>query len=64
MNVIGNILKVIAALIIGYLVGLLLGGILGILIGLIPSFFIREIVASNQSILMSFLLAAILGGLP
>ena len=60
---IGNILKVIAALIIGYLVGLLLGGMLGILIGLIPSLFIYEIVDANQSTVMSILLSAVLGGL-
>jgi hypothetical protein len=60
---IGKILKIIFALIIGYLVGLLSGAILGILLGLAPSLFFREIVYSNQTILMCILLSLILGGL-
>jgi hypothetical protein len=60
---IGNILKVIAALIVGYLVGILCGGVVGLLLGLAPSLFFREIVASNQTALMSVLLALISGGL-
>ncbi len=60
---IGSTFKVIAALIIGYIVGFLCGFALGVLLGLAPSLFFREIVSSNQTILMSLLLAVILGGL-
>ena len=58
-----NIFKVIAALLIGYFIGLLFGGALGILLGLVPSIFFREIVYSNQTVLMSVLLSLVLGGL-
>jgi len=58
-----NILKIIATLCIGYLLGLTFGSILGIFLGGTPSLFFREIVNSNQTVLMSITLALILGGL-
>ena len=60
---IGNILKVIAAIIIGFLVGLMSGAILGIPFGLGISLFFREIVFSHQTVLMSIILSSILGAL-
>ena len=39
------------------------GAVLGVLVGLIPSLFFREIVYSNQTILMCIILSLILGGL-
>ena len=60
---IGNIFRIIIALIVGYLVGLLSGYILGILLGLIPGLFFREIANANQTILMSIILSITLGGL-
>ncbi|MBI5935875.1 MAG: hypothetical protein HY867_19390 [Chloroflexi bacterium] len=60
---IGNILKVIATLVIGYLVGLLLGGFIGILIGIIPSFLIDKVIGLEFSFLVSASLAVIYGGL-
>ena len=62
-KLIRNILKIIATLCIGYLLGLTFGSILGIFLGGIPSLFFREIVNSNQTVLMSITLTPILGGL-
>jgi len=61
--VLGNILKVIAALIIGCFAGLLCGGVLGILLGLIPSLLFPVIFYSGQAILMSIFLSVTLGAL-
>ncbi|HSB02572.1 MAG TPA: hypothetical protein VLE49_18115, partial [Anaerolineales bacterium] len=60
---IGNILKVIAALIKGCLVGVLWGSTVGILLGLPLGFFFREVVSSNQDVPLRILLSIILGGL-
>lgn len=60
---IGNVLKIVATLIVGYLVGLLCGGALGILVGLLPSVFFQQIVHSDLSIVVSILLTVVLGGL-
>jgi phosphate/sulfate permease len=60
---IGNIVKFIAAVILGFLVGLLSGMILGLGVGLALSLFFLEIVQAQQTILMSILLSAVLGGL-
>ena len=58
-----NILKIIATLCIGYLLGLTFGIILGIFLGGIPALFFRQIINSNQTVLMSITLTLILGGL-
>ena len=58
---VGNILKVLAALVIGYLIGLLLGGVIGVFIGLIPSFWIGDVISQNLSFLVSASFAAIYG---
>ena len=55
------ILKIIATLCISYLLGLTFGSILGIFLGAIPGLFFREIVNSNQTVLMSITLTLILG---
>jgi len=60
---IGRILKVIATLFICYLIGLTFGAIFGIFLGGIPALFFREIVKSNQSVLISIIMSLILGGL-
>ena len=56
-----NILMVFATLSIGYLLGLTFGVILGIFLGGIPSLLFREIVNSNQTVLMSISLTLVLG---
>ena len=56
-----NILKITATLCLGYLLGLTFGIILGIFLGGIPSLLFREIVNSNQIVLMSISLTLILG---
>ena len=58
-----NILMIFTTLGIGYLLGLTFGIILGIFLGGIPSLLFREIVNSNQTVLMSVTLTLILGGL-
>ena len=60
---IGNILKIIATLSISYLLGLTFGIIFGIFLGAIPALFFREIINSNQPVLLSITLSLILGGL-
>lgn len=60
-KMIRNILKIIATLCIGYLLGLTFGIILGIFLGGIPSLLFREIVNSNQTVLMSISLTLVLG---
>ena len=60
---IGNILKIIATLFICYLIGLTFGFTFGIFLGGIPALFFKEIVNSNQTVLLSITLSLILGGL-
>lgn len=60
---IGNILKITAILFIGYLIGLTFGSFFGIFLGAIPALFFREIINSNQPVLLSITLSLILGGL-
>ncbi len=60
---IGNLLKIIGALIAGCLFGYVFGAMLGAALGAIPSLFFREIVSFNQTILMSITLSIVLGGL-
>jgi hypothetical protein len=59
----GNIRKIIATLLIGCLLGLTFGIFLGIFLGGLPALFFREIIYSNQAVLMSITLGLILGGL-
>jgi phosphate/sulfate permease len=63
MVMIGNIVKFVAAVILGFLLGLLSGMILGLGFGLALGLFFLEIVNAQQTILMSILLSAVLGGL-
>jgi len=58
---IANILKIITTLTICYFIGLTFGVIFGIFLGGIPSLFFREIIFSNQTILMSIIISIILG---
>jgi len=60
-KMIRNILMLFATLGVGYLLGLTFGIILGIFLGGIPYLLFREIVNSNQTVLMSISLALILG---
>lgn len=61
----GNIIKVLAAIVVGYILGFVAGRILGGFLGTIASIFFDEILFSNQTILVSivitFLSAGILG---
>src|SRR5688500_16894823 len=59
----GNIIKILAAIVIGYILGFLVGAVLGGILGLITTLFFREIVFSNQTILMSTVMAILLGGI-
>jgi len=60
---IGNLFKIIIALILGFFVGLALGSALGLLVGLVVGFFYQEIVYSGQELLLSIVLALLLAGL-
>jgi len=60
-KMIRNILMIFATLGIGYLLGLTFGIILGIFLCGIPSLLFREIVNSNQTVLMSISLTLVLG---
>jgi hypothetical protein len=59
----GNIIKILAAILIGYILGFIVGATIGGILGLITSFFFWEIVFSNQTILMSIVMAVLLGGM-
>jgi hypothetical protein len=61
-DMIKNIIKVLAAIVVGYILGFVVGAILGGTLGFIASIFFREIVYSNQTILMSTVMAILLGG--
>jgi len=63
MVVLGNILKVVATIILGYIVGFLLGSILGALFGIFISFFIQDIVSPQQAVSFSILISLTMGGL-
>jgi hypothetical protein len=63
MVVLGNILKVVATIIVGYIVGFILGSILGTLFGMFISIFIQDIVSSQQAISFSILISLTMGGL-
>jgi hypothetical protein len=62
-DMIKNIIKVLAAVVVGYILGFVVGAILGGILGFIASIFFREIVYSNQTILMSTVMAILLGGI-
>jgi len=59
----GSIHKIIAILFISYLLGLTFGIIFGIFLGGFPTLFFKEIINSNQEVLVSITLSLILGGL-
>jgi len=58
-----SIPKIIAILIICYLLGLTFGIIFGIFLGAIPTLFFKEIINSNQAVLVSITISLLLGGL-
>jgi CDP-diglyceride synthetase len=60
---IGNILKITVTLFISFLIGFIFGFIFGVFLGGIPTLFFREIINSNQAVLLSITLSLILGGL-
>jgi len=63
MVVLGNILKIVAAIIIGYIVGFMLGAILGALFGVFISFLIPEVISPHQATLVSLFISITLGSL-
>ncbi len=63
MAVLGNILKVVATIIVGYIVGFMLGSILGALIGIFASFFIPDVILPHQATLISLFISITLGSL-
>jgi hypothetical protein len=63
MVILGNILKVVAAIIIGYIVGFILGSILGALFGVFISFLIPEVISPHQATLVSLFISLTLGSL-
>ncbi len=62
---VGNILKIIATLVLGYALGWVIGSITGAFVGAIPALLLREIANSGlvvlPSIFLSLLIGAILG---
>ena len=62
-EVIENLPKFIAILIISYLLGITFGSIFGIFLGGIPALFFREIISSNLATPVSVAISLILGGL-
>jgi hypothetical protein len=63
MVVLGNMLKVVATIIVGYIIGLLSGVILGAVFGVFFSFFVPDFISSYQATLVSFFIALTLGSL-
>ena len=63
MVILGNILKVVAAIIIGYIVGFILGSILGALFGIFVSLFAQDVTSPQQAVSFSILISLTMGGL-
>jgi hypothetical protein len=59
----GNIIKLLSAIVIGYILGFVAGRILGGFFGAIASIFFSEIISSNQTILLSIVLAILPAGI-
>lgn len=57
----GNILKVVAAIVIGWVIGYFLGSILGAVFGIFASFLIPDVFTSHQATIISFLISVLLG---
>ena len=60
---VGNILKIIATLVLGYALGWIVGAMSGAILGAIPGLFFREIIDANLEVLMSITISLLLGGI-
>ena len=60
---IGNLLKIIATLVLGLALGWIVGGMTGAFLGAVPGLFFRDIVSSNLAVAMSICLSLLLGGI-
>src|SRR5687768_2963089 len=60
---VGNILKIIATLVLGYALGWVIGSISGAFIGAIPALFLREIANSGLDVLPSIFLSLLIGAI-
>src|SRR5687767_14307993 len=58
-----NIIKVLAAIVLGYILGFAIGRMFGGILGSIASILFTEIISSNQTALVSMMIAILSGGI-